>query len=61
MLVDQEAAQSEHFVLGNDGKWSLTEITGVDEILKLESIECQIPLAEVDRKVTFLNDDRREE
>ena len=53
VVVDQAAAQIEHFVLGSDGKWSLTEIAGLDKTLSLESIECQIPLAEVYRKVTF--------
>ena len=53
VLVDQTSAQIEHFVLGSDGKWALTEIAGLDKTLSLDSIGCQVPLAEVYRKVTF--------
>jgi hypothetical protein len=53
VLVDQAAAQIEHFVLETDGKWSLTELSGLDKTLILDSIGCQIPFAEVYRKVTF--------
>ena len=60
VLVDQEAAQLEHFALGDDGKWSLTEIVGLDQVLKLNSIECQIPLSEIYRKVTFKQADSGE-
>lgn len=60
VLVYQESAQIEHFVLGSDGKWSLTEIAGLDKTLSLESIECLIPLAEVYRKVTFSENCRSE-
>ncbi len=56
VLVDQATAQIEHFALGFDGKWSLTEIAGLDKTLSLDSIGCQIPLAEVYRKVTFAED-----
>ena len=60
VLVDQEATQIEHFALGGDGKWSLTEIAGLDQVLKLNSIECQIPLFEIYRKVTFKEADSGE-
>ena len=60
VLVDQEAAQIEHFVFGDDGKWSLTELVGLDQVLKLNSIECQIPLSEIYRKVTFKEADSGE-
>lgn len=53
VLVDQSSAQIEHFVLGSDGKWELTESAGLDKTLTLDSIGCRVPLAEVYRKVTF--------
>lgn len=56
VLVDQASAQIEHFVLGSDGKWALTEIAGLEKKLSLDSIGCQVPLAEVYRKVTFATD-----
>ncbi len=56
VLVDQAAAQIEHFVLGHDGKWKLTELAGLDKMLTLDSIGCRIPLTEVYRKVTIPTD-----
>lgn len=53
VLVDQTAAQIEHFVRDDNGKWALTEITGTEKSLSLDSIGCQIPLSEVYRKVSF--------
>ena len=53
VLVDQAVAQIEHFVREDDGKWALTEITGTENSLSLDSIGCQIPLSEVYRKISF--------
>lgn len=53
VLVDQTAAQIEHFVRADDGKWALTEIAGTENSLSLDSIGCRIPLSEVYRKVSF--------
>lgn len=60
VLVDQSAAQIEHFVLGGDGKWSLSEITGLDQSLSLDSINCRIPLSEIYRKVQFATGDNND-
>lgn len=56
VLIDQSAAQIEHFVLGDDGAWKLTETNGLDATLSLDSIGCRVPLSEIYRKVTFPSD-----
>jgi Uma2 family endonuclease len=56
VLVDQTSAQIEHFTLGNDGAWKLTETKGLDATLILDSIGCRVPLSEVYRKVKFLDE-----
>ncbi len=53
VLVDQTVAQIEHFVCEEGGKWALTEITGTENSLSLDSIGFRIPLSEVYRKVSF--------
>ncbi len=58
VLVDQTAAQIEHFVRDDNGKWALTEITGTESSLSLDSIGCRIPLSEVYRKVSFSSADQ---
>ena len=57
VLVDQAAAQIEHCIFARD-KWELTELAGLDKILTLDSIGCEIPLSEVYRKVTFRTDEQ---
>lgn len=52
-MVDQSAAQIEHFVLSSDGKWQLTELAGLDKTLTLDGIDCRVPFTEVYRKVTL--------
>lgn len=58
VLVDQATAQIEQFVRDDNGKWALTEITGMENSLSLTSIECVIPLSEVYRKVSFPSADQ---
>ena len=52
VLVDQAEAQIEHWMREEDGRWVLTEITGIENALSLDSIGCQIPLSEVYRKIS---------
>jgi Uma2 family endonuclease len=49
VLVSQDTMRIEHHHRETDGHWSLNEIAGGDSILKINSIDCQIPLAEVYR------------
>ena len=38
------------------GEWLLTVATGLDEVIALRSIQCELALREVYRKVTFPED-----
>ncbi len=52
VLISQERMQVERFTRqGND--WVLSDMTDPDQVLKLESIGCQIPLSRIYAKVTF--------
>jgi len=49
VMVSQDQPRIEHHHRQTDGKWSATEISGLDGVLVLPSIDCRIPLAEVYR------------
>src|SRR2546428_721678 len=55
MLVAQDKMLVEHFVREDDG-WLLTETTDPDAVVRLPSIGCEVPLAEVYRKIVFPTD-----
>ena len=55
MLVAQDKMLVEHFVREDDG-WLLTETTNPDAVVRLPSIGCEVPLAEVYRKIVFPTD-----
>lgn len=46
LLVAQDKAKIEHFVRQKDG-WLLTEAKGLDSVVSLPSIDCELRLAEV--------------
>jgi len=52
VLISQDRMMVERFTRqGND--WVLSDMTDPDQVLKLESIGCQIPLGRIYAKVTF--------
>ncbi len=51
ILVAQERARVEHFVRQADDSWSCTVSEGLGSIVKIESLECELPLAEIYLKV----------
>jgi Uma2 family endonuclease len=55
ILVAQDKMLVEHFVREDDG-WLLTETTDPDAVVRLPSIGCEVPLAEVYRKIVFPTD-----
>lgn len=55
LLVAQDEMHLEHFVREEDG-WLLTETTDSGAIVKLPSISCEAPLAEIYRKIVFPTD-----
>jgi Uma2 family endonuclease len=53
LLISQEKPHIEHFARQADGGWLLTESGGMDAVMPIESIQCQLPLAEVYDRVEF--------
>ncbi len=47
VLVSQDKPRIEHRHRQPDGTWAATEVSGLDGVLVLSSIDCRIPLAEV--------------
>lgn len=52
VLVSQNKVKVEHFILENN-RWSLTELEGAGTVLKLGTIDCSIPWAEIYENVDF--------
>lgn len=53
ILIAQTHPYIEKYVKHGDGFWLLSEIAGIDSFLKIESIDCTIPLAEIYDKIDF--------
>ena len=53
LLVSQDRPLIERFTRQPDGGWLLTESAGLDAVMPIESIQCQLPLAEVYDRVEF--------
>ena len=53
LLVSQTEPLIERFHRGADGRWVLTSVAGMPAVLRLESLEIDLPLAEVYEKVEF--------
>ena len=58
MLIDQARVHVEHFYIGEQGKWTLTEYDDLDEddILKLTKIDLQISLRDIYHRVELGED-----
>ena len=53
ILVAQDEAHIEQLIRQPDGRWIFSEINGLDAMLRLNSIECEIATAEIFDKVDF--------
>lgn len=53
LLVTQEKPRIEHYARQADGAWLLTDAVDVVATVKLNSIDCTLPLADVYTKVKF--------
>lgn len=51
VLIDQSTMHVEHFYIGEQGNWVLTEYDNPDDILKLTKIDFQIPRREIYQRV----------
>lgn len=53
LLVDQKASLVQQFIRQENGGWLLFEKTDLAELVKLDSIDIEIPLSEIYRGVQF--------
>lgn len=53
LLISQDKPRIERFTRQADGAWLFTECIGLAAVMTLESIQCQLPLAEVYDRVEF--------
>lgn len=56
VLISQDTPQIERFLRQESGDWLYTRVIGIDGILELPSIDCQLVLADVYRKVELTDD-----
>ena len=56
VLIDQARVHVEHFYIGEQGKWTLTEYDDPDAVLKLTKIDFQISLRDIYHRVEFGGD-----
>ena len=59
VLVTADAMRVEHHYLRDDGKWDLDDLTTPQEVLRLVSVGCEVPLAEIYERVTLPEMGRR--
>ena len=56
LLVSQDETRVETHVRQGDGSWSLREYEGMDQVLPLEAISAELPLAAIYQGVDFSSD-----
>jgi Uma2 family endonuclease len=53
ILISQDKPGIEHYARQPNGAWLISEITGAQAVLKLDSIECELHLADIYERVDF--------
>lgn len=53
ILVSQEALHVEHYAKQADGRWLLSDFRSPDDVVKVDSIRCALPLKEIYDKVSL--------
>ncbi len=54
LLIAQDMASVDHYSLNEAGQWVLQDYTGLNAVGRIESIGCDLPLADIYDKVEFL-------
>jgi Uma2 family endonuclease len=60
VLVSQDEPKIQRFERNEDGTWTLTPVTGMDQSLRLKSMEVELSLAEVFDRVDFSTNEAEE-
>ena len=53
LLISQSEPSIEHYARQEDGRWVLTELRGLEAIVYLSSLGCELPLSEIYERVEF--------
>ncbi|MBS1810572.1 MAG: Uma2 family endonuclease [Acidobacteria bacterium] len=53
LLVEQDRAQIEHYILLPDGGWRYVRAAGLESALTIGSLNCQLPLSEIYNGIEF--------
>ncbi len=53
LMVSQDEPHVEHYARQDDNHWLLADLRGLDAVLRLPSIGCELPLSEVYARVEF--------
>jgi Uma2 family endonuclease len=53
VLVSQDEPRVERFLRQGDVGWLMTHVSGLDQTVRIESIGCELPLAEIYKEVVF--------
>ncbi len=56
ILVSQDKPMVEHFIRQDDKSWKVFTYLGLDEIFKIDSIECELKMGEIYDRVSFNQD-----
>lgn len=56
LLVEQKELRVEHFIKQTPNQWLLKIYEDISEIIRLESIGCELPLAEIYAQIKFQNE-----
>ena len=57
ILVSQTEMLIDCYQRGENGKWILTSVNGVDGVLLLESVKCELKLSEIYDRIEFQSED----
>jgi len=53
VVIDQTKIHVEHFYIGEQGKWVLTEYDDPDDVLKLTKVDFEMPLRDIYQRVEW--------
>lgn len=56
VMLSQSQPFVEHYTRQASGQWVLTDLHGLDAVLSLPSIDCELPLSEIYERVEFTPD-----
>ncbi len=59
LLIAQDSHRVEHYVRRDDGLWLLSEVALLSETIRLPTVKCDLPLAEVYDDVDIRSSDQR--